>query len=104
MPLLAVVENLDEVDEGLKSQYIEKTFRTKSTFKDGVEKVGEEVKRFVLQVGGLPEHPDAIALANAHERTKQARQKLQQDFDAFKAKFEGLPDDFTVEQYETLKA
>jgi hypothetical protein len=91
--LKAMLENLEELDEGLKELYIEQEV-----------KIGQKTeKRFVLQVDGVEEHPRVKNLQTAHERQKIENRTIKQENEELKAKTEGLPEDFTVAMFEDLK-
>jgi hypothetical protein len=87
MKLKAVVDSLESVDEKFRELYTEFD-------------AGEGNMKFRLNVDGLPEHPDAKALKNAHDRTKQRVKDLQAELDEAKEKAEQLPEDFDADLYE----
>jgi hypothetical protein len=84
--LVAIVENLDDVEEPLREHYAER---------DG---------KFVLNVTDLESHPSLLALKGAHERQKEENKKLKSDNTELKAKAESVPDDFDGEEWARLKA
>jgi hypothetical protein len=97
MALRAMLENLDELDQSLHDQYKEQDV-----------KIGNKTeKRFVLQVEGVTEHPQVLALKNAHDRQKADNTTLRTERDELKgvaARLEGLPEDFSAEMFNTIKA
>ncbi|MFN4296789.1 MAG: hypothetical protein ACK4FB_08095 [Brevundimonas sp.] len=86
MALQSIVTDIDAVDEAVRDHYVET---------DG---------KWVLQIEGVKDHPDAQALRRALERVRQEKAALQTEHDAAKARLDGLPDDFDASAYETLKA
>lgn len=85
MALKAILDSLDNVSEALREFYKQ----------DG------EV--FVLQVDGVQKHPDVTALANALERQKEDNRTLRRKLDEANDKLAGLPDDFTLDEWNRLK-
>ncbi|ASY62518.1 hypothetical protein SJ05684_c10610 [Sinorhizobium sojae CCBAU 05684] len=85
MAIKAIVQDLDSVEEQFRGLYAEK---------DGV---------FVLQIGGLQEHPDAKALKGALDRVRGEKRELTEKLTAVESRLTGLPDDFDGSAYETLK-
>lgn len=83
--LKTVVETLDGLDEAVTKFYAEK---------DG---------KFYLQIEGVNEHPDVVSLKNAYERVKADKATAIEERDAFKAKAQGLPEDFDAEKWAKLK-
>lgn len=87
MTLKVIVENLDEVPDALREFYAEV---------DG---------KFVLQVGeDVRQHPEVLALKSALDRQKADNQRLKTENTELKSKTEGVPEDFSAEEYERLKA
>lgn len=86
MALKAILDSLDSVDAALHEFYTEK---------DG---------KFILQIEGLREHPEATALRNALDRVRREKTELTDKMTSLEARLDGLPDDFSAEQYEDLKA
>lgn len=89
MPIAAFVENLDSVEDHLRSLYEEKE----------IAGIG---KRFVLQIEGVTNHPDVLGLKNAHERQKQENRALKEKVGPLEARLEGIPDDFNVDKFNEL--
>lgn len=87
MTLKAVLENLDEIDESLKSEYKEK---------DG---------KFYLDLDdSIKVHSSILPLSNSLKNVKVERDGLKARVAAAEAKSVGLPDDFTVERYNDIVA
>lgn len=86
MALKSVLENLDDVPEALHDEYTKKTVN------------GKEV--YVLQIDDLEAHPTVRGLKNAHEAVKKKRDEYKTQLEGF----EGLPEDFSIDAYNTLKA
>lgn len=86
MPLKAIVDTLDDVPEAIRGEY------------------AEEGGKFHLRVDGINEHPQVLNLKTAHERQKAKNAELTAKLSEATARYQGLPDDFTVEAYESLKA
>ncbi len=86
MALKAVLDNLDSIEAGLHDHYSER---------DG---------HFYLQIDGIKDHPDTLALRSALERVRQEKKDLITAHDADKLRLEGLPDDFDASAYDALKA
>lgn len=86
MALKTIVERLDDVPAALHAEYKEQ---------DG---------KFILDIDGIDNHPSVVNLKTAHERTKADRTKFSADLAAARARLEGLPEDFTAEEYERLKS
>ena len=87
MKLKAVVDDLESVDEKFRELY------TKFTDKDGNE-------RFKLDVEGIPQHPETLALQSAHERVKERNRQLTSENTELKQKADQLPEDFDPDLYE----
>jgi hypothetical protein len=83
--LKALINSLDEVDEAFRSEY------------------KESGDKFVLDVTGIGEHPDAVALKRALDRERDAKKAAAAERDALKQRVEGLPEDFTVETFNDLQ-
>lgn len=86
MALKAVLDSLDSVDAAFHDLYAEK---------DG---------KFILQVEGIREHPDTLALSNALARVRTEKGDLATKLAEAEGRLEGLPDDFNAEAYEELRA
>lgn len=85
MTLKAVLENLDDIDESLKSEYKEK---------DG---------KFYLDIDDtIKLHTSIIPLSNSLKNVKAERDGLKARVTAAESKSVGLPDDFTAEKYNDL--
>lgn len=89
MKLKAVVDSLDDVDENLRELYTQ--------FDAGGS------TRFRLNVDGVTEHPDTLALKSAHERTKARNRELQTELDAAKDRLAEVPEDFDADLYQRAK-
>lgn len=85
MALKTVIESTEGLDEALIPLYTET---------DG---------KFVLQIEGVDAHPDVANLKSAYERVKADRETAKQERDQFKAKADGLPEDFDPEKWAKLK-
>lgn len=86
MALKAVLESLDDVQEATRDYYEEK---------DG---------KFVLSLEGIDDHPAVANLRSALERQKADRKKAADERDALKAKYDGVPEDFSADEWARLKA
>lgn len=84
MALKAVLDNIDDLDDVIKSEYTEK---------DG---------KFYLDVSDVDSHPKVVALKNAHERTKTEKNELKVKLDGLESKFKDVPDDFSIDEYNRL--
>ena len=89
MALKAVVENLDDVEEGFRSEYAEK------------EVGGKKV--WVLDIVDVRVHPDTQALKNALDRVRQEKTTAEQQLSESRLKLEGLPDDFDPAEFNRLR-
>lgn len=85
MKLKAILDSVEGLDAALKTFYAEV---------DG---------KFILQLEGVQEHPDTLALKNAKDREAEAKRTIKAELDALKVKYKGLPEDFTVEEFNRLK-
>lgn len=85
MPLKAILDSLDDVPEAIRNEYKQ----------DG--------DRYVLAVDGINEHPSVLNLKTAHERQKAMNAELKQKLAETAGRYEGLPDDFSVEMFEELR-
>lgn len=85
MALKAIIDSLDSVEEQFRSLYEEK---------DG---------KFVLMVDGLESHPGAAALKAALDRVRGEKRTVSDKLTAAESRLEGLPEDFDIEAYETLR-
>ena len=85
MKLKAVLDNLDGIDESLKAAYTEK---------DG---------KFYLNIEGFDDHNEVKGLRNSMILAKDEKKAAETNLAALKSKYAGLPDDFTVEEYNRLK-
>jgi G:T/U-mismatch repair DNA glycosylase len=91
MPLNAILENLDSLDEKFHELYEEK---------EG---------KYILSVTGVEKHPAVTALQNALNRLKDERRKFLadlkvRDYQAVIDKLSPLPDDFDLDEYNEMKA
>lgn len=90
MAIKALLDNLDDVPEVLQEEYTKKTVG------------GKEV--YVLNVDGIDNHPAVRSLKTAHEAVKSKRDELKTQLEETTARFEGLPEDFNIDAFKTLKA
>jgi hypothetical protein len=88
MPLKAIVEKLDDVDEAHRALYVER---------DG---------KIILDLdeGSTREHPFVTALKNALERGKTALAELKTKVDGLEAFKKTVPEEFTPDEWARLKA
>lgn len=86
MALKAVVTSLDEVEEAFRPLYAAITVDGEAAF--------------ALQIEGFRVHPDALALSNAHERTKTLNRTLTSEVATLKTKLEDLPEEFDADLYQ----
>lgn len=84
MKLKATLDTLDSVDEALKAAYTER---------DG---------KFYLNVEGLQEHPDAQAVKNALDKTRQEKKSAETKLAEIQDRYAFLPEDFTAEEYNRM--
>jgi hypothetical protein len=84
--LKAVLENLDSVDAAFHDLYAEK---------DG---------KFILQIDGIRDHPDTVALRNALDRVRKEKSDVKVELDGVKTRLVGLPEEFDAAAYDALKA
>ena len=87
MPLKAVVESLDGLDENLQSLYVQ----------DG--------DKFFLDLDddSIREHRAVVPLRNAYDRTKTDLQRAKEEREAAASKLRALPEDFDPEMWKRLK-
>ena len=87
MPLKAVVESLDGLDENLHDFYVQ----------DG--------DKFFLDLDDdtIREHRAVAPLRNAYDRTKSDLQKAKEEREAASAKLRALPEDFDPDMWNRLK-
>ena len=85
MALKTILENLDGVDDAIKSEYTEK---------DGV---------FVLNVEGVDSHPEVKNLKSAYERVKSDKSLIADERDSLKSQLSSFPEDFNAEIWEKAK-
>lgn len=86
MALKTVLENLEGVDDALKSLYKEN---------DG---------KFVLHLEAPEEHPVFRSLKNAHEAVKSERNDLKNKVSEFEGKYKDMPEDFDPAKWIEYKA
>ena len=84
MKLKAILDNLDGIDEALKAAY---------TDKDG---------KFYLNVEGFDPNETEV-LRNTMRNAKAEKKAAEKELADLKEKYAGLPDDFSVDEYNTLK-
>lgn len=94
MAVAALLESLDDVPEALKAEY--KPVKVKTT--------NGEVDRFALDITGVDDHPSVKNLKAAHETTKTKLATANTEIATLKPKVEGLPEDFTVDEFNRIKA
>ena len=86
MPLKAVLENVDDLDEAIRGLYVEQ---------DG---------RFVLDVDETVEDlPRISTLRNAYKREQEARKGASERLKKLEARVASLPEDFDPAELETLR-
>lgn len=85
MALKAVVDSLDSIDASLHDLYAEK---------DG---------KFILQIEGIRDHPEALSLRNALDRVRREKAEAAERLTTAEARLDGLPDDFDAAAYEALR-
>ena len=87
MPIKAVVESLDGLDENLQSLYVQ----------DG--------DKFFLDLDddSIREHRAVAPLRNAYDRTKSDLQRAREEREAASAKLRALPEDFDPDMWKRLK-
>lgn len=86
MPLKAVLDDVDDLDEGLRALYVEH---------DG---------KFVLDVDESVEQlPRIASLRNAYSREKEQRKGAAERLKALESKYGNLPEDFDPGELETLR-
>ncbi|TGE04635.1 hypothetical protein [Hymenobacter fodinae] len=85
MKLKSVIDTLDGVDEALKAAYTEK---------DG---------KFYLNVEGIDSHPEVVGLKKSLTTVRDEKKAADARAAAAEDRLAGLPDDFTVEEYNRLK-
>lgn len=83
--LKTVLESLDGLDETVQSLYTQAD------------------DKFILNVEGINEHPEVSNLKSAYERVKADKKTAAEERDAFRARLEGLPEDFDPKEWEKLK-
>jgi len=92
MPKLKVIyDSADEIPDALRDLYQE--------VMDG------DVARYVLQLDDdVKHHPQILALRNAYDRQKQENASLKAQVASLSKGADTVPDDFTSEEWERLKA
>lgn len=85
MPIKAVLESLDDVQEEIKPLYKEA---------DG---------KFVLDVDGIDDHPKVSGVVTANRENKRKRDEHKAEAESLKKRLEGLPEDFDASAYEELR-
>lgn len=86
MALKSVLDSLDGIDEALKEHYTEK---------DG---------SFYLNIEDFGKHPGAVTLKTTLNKVNKDKDALAAKVTELETKLDGLPDDFTAEQFLELKA
>ena len=89
MALKAVVENIEDVEEAHRSEYVEKEIGGK--------------KVHVLDIVDIRTHPETQALKNALDRVRQEKTTVEGELSALKLKTEGLPEDFDPAEFQRMK-
>lgn len=86
MPISLVLESIENLDDSLKSLYVEK---------------GD---KYVLDTDStIRDHPDVLSLRNAYDRRGEELEKAKSERDALKDKVSNLPEDFDPEKWAKLK-
>jgi hypothetical protein len=86
MPTLKIIlDNLDGVDDSLKSLYLEE---------DG---------KFVLDVDGVDEHPSVLALRSSLTAVRKDKETLRKQLKESTTKLESVPDDFDATEWTRLR-
>lgn len=86
MPLKALLETLDGVDDSHKAFY------------------KEDNGKFLLDIEGVDEHPTVKHLKTSFEKTKAEKKTANDQLAALRTRFDGIPDDFDVDAYNSMKA
>ncbi len=94
-PIRSTLESLEDLDESLHSLYLEKEIKDKD---------GKPRKIYEADI----ENPDSLSfvapLRNAHEAQKKINVTLKAENAELRQKAEGIPADFSLEEWERLKA
>jgi gas vesicle protein len=93
MPLKAMLETIDDLPDNIQEMYAEQDIKLGAN----------TVKRFVLQVDGVQDHPQVKNLQTAHERQKELNRTIKAENEQLKERFEGLPEDFSPDMFNDLK-
>lgn len=57
----------------------------------------------ILQVEGVQEHPDTLALKTTLDRVRNEKKTVEEKLSTLEARVAGLPDDFNLSEYNKLK-
>jgi hypothetical protein len=90
MALKSILDSIDDLPPDVQSEY-------------KAQKVGDK-DVFVLDVEGLDAHPGVGTLKSAYERVKGDKKKLGDDLKLANTKLATFPAEFTVEEWDRLKA
>lgn len=85
MGIKSTLDSIDELPEEIKGFYVQ----------DG--------ERFVLDVEDIDSHPKVSGVITANKANRATRDKLRAELDGIKSRFDGLPEDFDVDSYTSLK-
>lgn len=84
MKLKAILDSVSDLPDAIKAYYVEK---------DG---------KFVLQIEGVADHPDAKALKSALDRERDEKKAAKDKLTAIETRVSGLPEDFDLAAYNRL--
>lgn len=90
MALKAILDSIDDLPEELKSEYKAQKINDKDVF--------------VLDVEGIESHPGTKGLKATLDKNKKDLKDTRTKLDEATTKLTGIPDDFTAEKWEQLKA
>lgn len=93
MAIKAVVENLEELDEGIRGLY-----------RQAKDKAGKPIESFVLDLTDLDGHPDVASLKASHAKLRIDNKALADKVVALEAAATEMPEGFTAEEWQRLKA
>lgn len=85
MGLKVLLDSIDELSDEQKALYVEK---------DG---------KFLLDIEDVDSHPKVRGLVTANNENRRKRDEHKAALDEVNARLEGLPEDFGLTEYETLK-
>lgn len=90
MALKSILDSLDELPDELKSEY-------------KAQKIGDK-DVFVLDVEGIEVHPGTKGLKATLDKTKKDLKEMKSKLDTATTSLTGLPEDFSKEEWDRLKA